>query len=44
LLRTRIAAPDTDTLLAPTIAAAVELVHDGSVLAACEGAIGTPLQ
>ncbi len=43
LLRERVAGPGPDRYLAPEIAAAVELVHAGSVLAAAEGVVG-PLQ
>ncbi|MFZ4842649.1 histidine ammonia-lyase [Mycetocola saprophilus] len=40
LFRTRIAAPNTDEFLSPTITAATELVESGAVLAAVEDAIG----
>jgi histidine ammonia-lyase len=40
LFRTRIAAPDTDAFLSPTIEIARELVVTGSALEAAEGALG----
>jgi histidine ammonia-lyase len=43
LLREHVAGPGPDRYLAPEIAAAVELVQAGSVLAAAEGVVG-PLQ
>ncbi len=39
-LRTRVSAPGPDIYLAPEIAAAVDLVRDGSVVAAAESVIG----
>lgn len=43
LFRTRIAAPDTDVFLSPTITAARDFVVSGAVLEAAEGALGAPL-
>jgi histidine ammonia-lyase len=42
-LRERVAGPGPDRFLAPEIAAAVELVQSGAVVAAAEGVVG-PLQ
>ena len=43
LFRTRIAAPDTDAFLSPTITAARDFVVSGAVLEAAEEALGAPL-
>ena len=43
LFRTRIPAPDTDTFLSPTIAAAHEFVVSGAVVGEVERAVGAPL-
>ncbi|MEV8337210.1 histidine ammonia-lyase [Leucobacter sp. NPDC077196] len=43
LFRTRIPAPETDTFLSPTIAAANDLIVSGSVTAALTKALGAPL-
>ncbi|MFT3943619.1 MAG: histidine ammonia-lyase [Ancrocorticia sp.] len=44
LFRTKISAPDTDSLLYPTIAAAHEFISNGSVQHSVEEALGSALQ